>query len=307
MKKHLFKIFFILLMYFSFNIVYAEKTLVLDNPVISFRNIDKYGLQGFTTVDNYLFMILEGYDDTKAIIKVYDLDTFKEVKSYEYGSLGHSNDVTYNRKNNKIYVIASSGSNIVYTFNGDSFLYEDEFDIGLPVRSITYVEDEDIYAVRTVSVGFKYDSKFNLISKVPFVIGLNFSADLGRQGWAYYNNYIYYANWSWIRLGGDGANIIYVYDLNGRRKNTLYTENNIGELEDIAFYNNKMVLGFNGYDKNIKFYMVDIPGTEDLVLEETKNEVSVDKVDSLSYIWIFLLFFSVLSIGFIFIISKRKR
>ena len=51
-------------MYFSFNIVYAEKTLVLDNPVISFRNINKYGLQGFTTVDNYLFMILEGYDDT---------------------------------------------------------------------------------------------------------------------------------------------------------------------------------------------------------------------------------------------------
>ena len=69
-------------------------------------------------------------------------------------------------------------------------MYEDQFEIGLPIRSITYVEDDDIYAVRTVSVGFKYDSKFNLISKVPFVIGLNFSADLGRQGWAYYNKYI---------------------------------------------------------------------------------------------------------------------
>ena len=64
---------------------------------------------------------------------------------------------------------------------------------------------------------------------------------------------------------------------------------------------------YQNFDKNIKFYMVDIPDTEDLVFEETKNEVSVDKVDSLSYIWIFLLFFSVLSIGFIFIISKRKR
>lgn len=306
MKKVFFKTLLILL-FFTINTVYAEKTLVLDNPVISFKKIDNYVLQGFTTVDNYLFMILEGYDDTKAIIKVYDLDTFKEVKSYEYGSLGHSNDVTYNRKNNKIYVIASSGSDVVYTFNGDSFLYEDQFEIGLPIRSITYVEDNDIYAVRTVSVGFKYDSKFNLISKVPFVIGLNFSADLGRQGWAYYNKYIYYANWSWVRLGGDGANIIYVYDLSGRRKDTLYTENNIGELEDVAFYNNKMVLGFNGYDKNIKFYMIDIPDTEDKILDDTRNEVNVDKVDSFNYIWIFLLFFSILSIGFIFIISKRKR
>lgn len=306
MKKLFFKTLLILL-FFTINTVYAEKTLVLDNPVISFKKIDNYVLQGFTTVDNYLFMILEGYDDTKAIIKVYDLDTFKEVKSYDYGSLGHSNDVTYNRKNNKIYVIASSGSDVVYTFNGDSFLYEDQFEIGLPIRSITYVEDDDIYAVRTVSVGFKYDSKFNLISKVPFVIGLNFSADLGRQGWAYYNKYIYYANWSWVRLGGDGANIIYVYDLTGRRKDTLYTENNIGELEDVAFYNNKMVLGFNGYDKNIKFYMIDIPDTEDKILDNTKNEVNVDKVDSFNCIWIFLLFFSILSIGFIFIISKRKR
>lgn len=306
MKKVFFKTLLILL-FFTINTVYAEKTLVLDNPVISFKKIDNYVLQGFTTVDNYLFMILEGYDDTKAIIKVYDLDTFKEVKSYEYGSLGHSNDVTYNRKNNKIYVIASSGSDVVYTFNGDSFLYEDQFEIGLPIRSITYVDEDDIYAVRTVSVGFKYDSKFNLISKVPFVIGLNFSADLGRQGWAYYNKYIYYANWSWVRLGGDGANIIYVYDLSGRRKDTLYTENNIGELEDVAFYNNKMVLGFNGYDKNIKFYMIDIPDTEDKILDNTKNEVNVDKVDSCNYIWIFLLFFSILSIGFIFIISKRKR
>ncbi len=306
MKKLFFKTLLILL-FFTINTVYAEKTLVLDNPVISFKKIDNYVLQGFTTVDNYLFMILEGYDDTKAIIKVYDLDTFKEVKSYEYGSLGHSNDVTYNRKNNKIYVIASSGSDVVYTFNGDSFLYEDQFEIGLPIRSITYVEDDDIYAVRTVSVGFKYDSKFNLISKAPFVIGLNFSADLGRQGWAYYNKYIYYANWSWVRLGGDGANIIYVYDLSGRRKDTLYTENNIGELEDVAFYNNKMVLGFNGYDKNIKFYMIDIPDTDDKILDNTKNEVNVDKVDSFNCIWIFLLFFSILSIGFIFIISKRKR
>ena len=306
MKKVFFKTLLILL-FFTINTVYAEKTLVFDSLVISFKKIDNYDLQGFTTVDNYLFMILEGYDDTKAIIKVYDLDTFKEVKSYEYGSLGHSNDVTYNRKNNKIYVIASSGSDVVYTFNGDSFLYEDQFEIGLPIRSITYVEDDDIYAVRTVSVGFKYDSKFNLISKAPFVIGLNFSADLGRQGWAYYNKYIYYANWSWVRLGGDGANIIYVYDLSGRRKDTFYTENNIGELEDVAFYNNKMILGFNGYDKNIKFHMIDIPDTKDKILDDTMNEVNVDKVDSFNYIWIFLLFFSILSIGFIFIISKRKR
>ena len=45
-------------------------------------------------------MILEGYDDTKSIIKVYDLRTNNEIISYDFPSLGHANDVTYNKNNN---------------------------------------------------------------------------------------------------------------------------------------------------------------------------------------------------------------
>ena len=74
----------------------------------------------------------------------------------------------------------------------------------------------------------------------------------------------------------------------------------------MAFYNNKMVLGFNGYDNQIKFYMIDVPNTQQVILDKTKNEVNIEKVDNSNYIWIFLLFFSVLTIGFV-IISKRKR
>ena len=98
----------------------------------------------------------------------------------------------------------------------------EQFESPLPIRSITYIEDTNEYAVRTVSVGFKYDSNFNLINKFPFVMGMNFGFDIGRQGWAYYKNHIYYTNWSWIKYGGDGSNSIYIYDYEGHRKDALY-------------------------------------------------------------------------------------
>ena len=31
-----------------------------------------------------------------------------------------------------------------------------------------------------------------------------------------YNDFIYYCNWSWIRMGGDGSNTILIYDLDGK-------------------------------------------------------------------------------------------
>ncbi len=265
MKKSLYVMCFILLILSFINTTYAKQNLILDEPVIEFERDKNFKLQGFTNTDKYLFMVMVGYNDSKSIIKVYDLDTKKEIRKIDGNSLGHANDITYNRKDNKIYVLASSGSTKVFKFDADSFLYEGSFDIELPARSITYIEDEDIYAIRTVSVGYLLNNKFELISKVPFIFGMNFNIDIGRQGWSYYNGNIYYANWSWVRYGGDGANIVYIYNLDGKIVETLYTDNSIGEMEDVSFYKNKMILGFNGYDKKIKFYMIDVPDFETVV------------------------------------------
>ena len=306
MKKSLYMLWGLIIIFSIINTCYAEKTIELDKPIIEYKKEKYYGLQGFTITDKHLFVIMIGYDDTKSILKIYDLETMKEIQSIEANSLGHANDVTYNKNNNKIYVLASGGSNEIYTFDGDSFDYEGSFELPLPARSITYIEDEDIYAIRTISVGYRLNNKFNLISKIPFIVGMNFNVDIGRQGWTYYNGYIYYANWSWIRYGGDGANIIYVYDLNGKIQDTIYTDNTIGELEDIAFYNNKMILGFNGYDGNIKFYMIDSPTIEKKEVV-TVLEVETEKQDSPTVLWLFISIFCIVSIIFIIYFIKRKK
>lgn len=305
MKKFIFLILLLFINCLFYSGVLADSNIVLDNPVISFKKIKKYNLQGYTVVNNKLFMILEGYDDTKSIIKVYDLDTYQEIVSYNYGSLGHANDVTYNKNTNKIYVLASSGSDEIFIFNGDTFEYEKSINIGLPVRSITYLYDMNMYAVRTVTAGFIYNSDFVLENNLPFVVGMNFSSELGRQGWTYYKDLIYYANWSWVKAGGDGANIIYVYDLKGNKLSNIYTDKNIGEIEGVDFYNNKMLLGFNGYDDNINFYLTDIPKVE-IPKEEVAEAPIVKKKNYNIYIFIGIgcvLFVLVI----IFIIFRHKK
>jgi hypothetical protein len=309
MKKFLIFIFILLIYFFTDKYTYADSQIILNEPIIQFKEIKNYTLQGYSVVKDKLFMVLEGYDDTKSIIKVYDLNTYEEVISYNYKSLGHANDVTYNKKTNKIYILASSGSNTIFTFNGNTFDYEDRFEISLPARSITYLDDYNMYAIRTVTSGFIYNKDFILENKLPFVIGMNFSSDLGRQGWSYYNKLIYYANWSWVRLGGDGVNIIYVYDLEGKKIDNLYTADNIGEIEGVSFYNNKMILGFNGYDNTIKFYMTDIPiieiPTEEKIIQE---DVKIVKKKNYNlYIFIIIVSLIVITILVIIFVKHKKK
>lgn len=305
MKKVFYFLWGLLLALIIIDNCYAKKTLEFNDPVIEFDRPKNYKLQGFTTTDEYLFTVLVGYEDTSSIIKVYDLNTYEEIKSIEYTSLGHANDVTYNKNSNKIFVLASSGSNEVFVFDGDSFEYVGVFSIEVPARSITYIEDQDMYAVRTVSVGYLLNKQFSLISKVPFIFGMNFNIDMGRQGWSYYNGFIYYTNWSWVRYGGDGNNIIYIYDLDGKKQDVLYTNNDIGEIEDIAFVKDKMILGFNGYDGKIKFYSLDVPEVE--VIKETVTEEVVEEEDNSFILWIILGIGISVTIIVVYLIIRKKK
>lgn len=307
--KSIIKFLIIIIISLSINsIVYAKDILELKEPVIQFNKPKRYGLQGYTVVKDKLFIVLEGHGDTRSIIKVFDLNTYKEIISYDYGSLGHANDVTYNSKNNKIYILAGGGSDKLFIFNGDTFKYEKSINIGLPVRSITYVDKYDKYAVRTVSVGFIYNSDFSLYSKFPFVAGMSFNSEVGRQGWTYYNDYIYYANWSWVSAGGDGTNIIFIYNLDGDRFDSLYTDDTVGEIEGVDFYNNKMILGFNGYDSTIKFYIHDIPEVIPLPDEEEIVEAPiVEKKNYTIYIFLGIGLLIVLIIVIVIILGKNKK
>lgn len=274
MKKIIFFIF--LLFFFWIFKVEGKSDFNFQDTIIKFPYIEGYGLQGFTTTDRYLFMVMIKDDESDSIIRIYDLENFMLYKEIKFGTLGHANDVTFNSKNGFVYVLGSSGTTIVYSFN-ERFDYVGSFKIPLPARSISYIPTEDSYAIRTVSTGFILNHQFKLENKFPFIVGMNINSAIGRQGWSYYNGYLYYANWSWKRLGGDGSNFLYVYDRKGKNVASYYTDDTIGEMEDVAFYKEKMVLGFNGYDGYVKFYMMDIPKIESV--KETEEQVEIETME----------------------------
>ncbi len=296
--RYLFIIFFL-----SIDIVLAKQNIDISNKIISFDNIENYNLQSFTVVDDRLIIVLVNYDNDAGIIKEYSLLNNKELRNIEINKVGHGNGITYN--NNKLYILNSSGDDTIYVYDSNSLEYINEFKVNLPIRSITYVNEEDIYLVRTYITGFKLDNNFKLISNVPFISNLSANPDIARQDWTYYNGYLYYANWSWKRLGGDGANMIYIYNLKGKLVDSLYTKDNLGELEDISFYNNKMILGFNGYDDKINFYLEDLVDIKIDEEEIKEDKVQEDEIKN-KYINYILFAIGILFLVFIIILGIKK-
>ena len=292
------KILLIMISFFISSFVYATD-ISLDNMVITFPDVSGYGMQGFTTVKDKLFISFVDDNETRSLIRIYDLNNYTLLKEMEGPRVGHANDVTYNSKTNEVLVVHADGTNIVSIFDGDTFEFKKQITIPLPIRSMTYIDDEDGYAVRTIANGFILKNNYTLRYKIPFIIGMDFSFDVGRQGWSYYKGFIYYSTWSWIRYGGDGTNTIFVYDVNGHLRDRLHIKEGIGELENVSFYNNKMILGLNGYEGKAKFYVEDIPVVPNLVIdEEPVKEITPEKNSNIFYI-VIALGLIIIPMGFI--------
>ncbi len=298
------KICLIIFLLCSFIIrVNALISFELKDPFISFDKEEDFNLQGFTTVDNKLFCVFIDPNDSKSRIKIFDLDTNKLIKSFDYTSLGHANDVAYNSKENKIYVLHGAGKKELHVFDGKTFEYIEDKQTSIPLRSFTYIDDKDLYAGRSISVGFYFDNNYQMVQKVPFIMGLNFTSDVAKQGWTYHKGMLYYSTWSWIRKGGNGTNTIYVYSLSGDARDKIITEGNIGELEDVDFYDEKIILGINTYDNHVQFYKYDIPEIKKIVKEEIEDVQEQKK----NYLPIIVLVISCCLLLILLIIRIRKK
>ncbi len=270
------KVLLFLITLFIGSIVYATE-LTVEEKIISFPKIDDYVMQGFVVVKDKLFITFVKKDNISSYIQVYDLDDYSLYKEYPYQGIGHANDIAYNNKTNEILILHGNGSHMVSVFDGDSFEFKKNIKVPLAIRGITYVEDEDLYIVRTLVSGFKLNSDYTLKSKLPFITAMDYSYDVASQGWTYYDGKIYYAQWSWIRRGGDGTNTIFVFDYSGHLEDKLIIDSELGELEDVAFYNDKMILGFNRYDDNITFYRVEVPQIIEPIQDfEEAKEITVE-------------------------------
>ena len=283
--------------------------ITFTNSIIHFNNYQDFDLQGFTVTDKYIVDVLISDDENESIIKLFDKKTFMEVNSIYGGSLGHANDVAYNTNNNLIYVI-DNGNKDVHLFDANTLEYIKTIESDIELRSLTYINDKGYFLARNITTGYILDDNLKLIKEKPFIWGLNVSSKVARQGWAYWKDKLYYATWSWIRMGGDGTNTIYVYDLNGRKENELVIDKDAGELEDVAFLDDNILLGFNGYDNYVAFYLEKIEPNEKRTILEINDEdeiLETDKKNNYSYGIILGIILLLIIIMSLFCLKKKSR
>lgn len=298
----------ILLMFFFTKIVMAQE-ITLTNEIIHFNKYKDFDLQGFTVTDKYIVAVLISDDENESIIKLFDKKTFMEVNSIYGGSLGHANDVAYNTNNNLIYVI-DNGNKDVHLFDANTLEYIKTIESDIELRSLTYINDKGYFLARNITTGYILDDNLKLLKEKPFIWGLNISSKVARQGWASWKDKLYYATWSWIRMGGDGTNTIYVYDLNGRKENELVIDKDAGELEDVAFLDDNILLGFNGYDNYVAFYLEKIEPNEKRTILEINDEdeiLETDKKNNYSYGIILGIILLLIIIMSLFCLKKKSR
>lgn len=296
--KKLLKIFIIILLISCKNI-YAlsrsELTVLNLNPITT---VDKptgfTSVQGGVTTDKYVITLLinENEDsDGKAAILVLNKTNYKLVRLVknpiiEY-DLGHANDATFNSKTNELLVLSGRKINVI-DLNNDSFTLKNQIKLNYYYHGLGYDEDNDQYVLaKGVNGGTIFeirDNEFNTIR------AFKLNTNLTKQSLTVYKGNIYYVCYEAGMLTKhqtvyDGVlkrkeNLIYVYNLKGKKKTIYYipfSYRNIifGEVENISFNNDKMLIQFNHANKAGYFtasYPKEINSSVKIETSEEKDE-----------------------------------
>ena len=160
-------------------------------------------------------------------------------------NIGHGNGATWNSKKNQIVVIDGSTK---YFFNANNGKYVTKVTTGPSGSGIAYDAKNDHYiqtSGRSATSGQILNSNFTLIK--TFDAGHR----LVSQDVAYNDGYIYRIGWGGCnylknhnlkddatycsKYFGEGSNVVYQFDSNGKYVNAYYTDAGFGELESMAF------------------------------------------------------------------------
>lgn len=160
-------------------------------------------------------------------------------------NIGHGNGATWNSKKNQIVVIDGSTK---YFFNAKNGEYVTKVTTGPSGSGIAYDAKNDHYiqtSGRSATSGQILNSNFTLIK--TFDAGHK----LVGQDVAYHDGYIYRIGWGGCnylknhnlkddaaycsKYFGEGSNVVYQFDSNGKYMNAYYTDAGFGELESMAF------------------------------------------------------------------------
>lgn len=241
MKYKKFKVILFLFMIFPFISVSAitkeEMQKVSYTKVFEFDIPEGYvNFQGFIITDKYFVVSAYKSDTDVTVIQAYDKSTHKLVKSVSNKCYGHTNDMAYNSSTKEIYIINREK---IHVLDENSLEYKKDITINGSYVGIAYDENMDKYYFRNHEKIFVYNQDMEEMNSFPI------STNLTRQAISINNNKLFYTCYENGEVSKDqviydgileqGANLVYVYNLDGTLENVLYIPEGYGELEAMEF------------------------------------------------------------------------
>ena len=247
----------------------SELTVLNLNSITTIDKPEGFtSVQGGVTTDKYVitFLINESEDsDHKTAILVLNKDNYKKVRLVKNPitdyNLGHANDATFNSNTNELLVLSGRKINVI-DLNNDSFELKRQIKLNFYYSGLGYDEENDQYVLaRGVNGGIFVEIRNN---EFRILRTFKIKTNLTRQSLTVYQGNIYYVCYEAGMLTKyqtvyDGLlkrkeNLIYVYNLKGKRKTIYYiplSYKNIffGEVENISFNKGKMLIQFNHANK----------------------------------------------------------
>ena len=236
------------------------------------------GLQGVTASDKYIIMALV-YSDNSLNTNMVIIDKkTKDVLNVDNNyCFGHANGMTYNPLNDRFYVAyydANDNKNYIANFKISASHKIVEL-VKIPTSKyygkIAYNADKNCFICGRNKTICIMDEHWNEVKSFDVYI------TIAIQDITYYKDYIYVSAWEsgsskYHKVYNEkekNSNLVYVYNLNGELKETLYLPNTKinSELEDVYIEKNgEMVLAFNGPSLYKSNYL----------MEKIKPEVTID-------------------------------
>lgn len=271
-KKKLIKLILIIILISSIKCHALTKSELTTLNLDGISTIDKpenyTSVQGGTTTDKYIITIFINQNedsDGKCAIMLLNKDNYKQVrlpnnpiKEYNFG---HANDATYNSLTNELVVLSGKKLNFL-DLNDDKFTLTRKVDLEYYYHGVGYDNESNQYVLaRSIENGTLFEIRND---NFEIIDTFELKTNLTHQSLTIHQGNIYYVCYEAGRVNQyqtvyDGLlkrkeNLIYVYNMEGKKQTIYYIpysykEVIFGEIENISFNNDKMLIQFNHANK----------------------------------------------------------
>ena len=223
------------------NLKLREIDVSLLKSFVKGTDIVSRGTQGMTVTDKYIVFTLWKSNDDTTMIAIANKDTGEILNIVDGFEFKHANDMTYDSKNDEVYILTSSKKIAKFKINEQYQIIDLQYvDCNRYYSSIAYNKDADGFIGMSGRKMYVTNNKFEEQSMFET------PTNLTTQGMGYYDGNIYFCctesgvpnQYQTIYNNKERlSNLIYKYDLEGNLVETLYIPNTIlyGEIESCAF------------------------------------------------------------------------